>query len=161
MNRHGINTCCCKGRSLQDQFSTRRVSLTTGRQQTFSMVTARLFKEPCREEWFSRRTVIVQGSRSRRSDQFVNQDQISNSRREDTHSPVRIGASLRQSLIGAVMIYCNCKEVSNPFIQSRTHYYQSRKHLICDNTIQRIYLSSDDFYSDSTLVLGLICMEFF
>jgi hypothetical protein len=27
-------------------------------------------------------------------------------------------------------------------------------------TIQRIYLSSDDFYSDSTLVLGLIHVEF-
>jgi hypothetical protein len=27
--------------------------------------------------------------------------------------------------------------------------------------IQRIYLSSDDFYSDSTLVLGLIHVEFF
>jgi hypothetical protein len=28
-------------------------------------------------------------------------------------------------------------------------------------TIQRVYLSSDDFYSDSTLVLGLIRVEFF
>jgi hypothetical protein len=54
--------------------------------KTFSMVTARLYKEPCREERFIRKTVVVQGSRSRR---------------DDTHSPVRNGASLEQSLMGS------------------------------------------------------------
>jgi hypothetical protein len=46
---------------------------------------------------FRRKTVVVQGSRSR-SNWFVNQNQVSHSRREDTRSPVRNGASLKQSL---------------------------------------------------------------
>jgi hypothetical protein len=45
-----------------------------------------------------RKTVVGQGSRSRTSDRFVDQNQVSHSGREDTRSPVRNGASLRQQL---------------------------------------------------------------
>jgi hypothetical protein len=46
----------------------------------------------------------------------------------------RNGASGRQSLIVAVIIDCNCKEVPvNPIIRSRTHCYQSRQPRIHGN----------------------------
>jgi hypothetical protein len=45
-----------------------------------------------------RKTAVIQGSRSRRSDRFVNQNQVSHGGREDTCSPVGNGASSKQSL---------------------------------------------------------------
>jgi hypothetical protein len=43
-----LNTCCYEGRSLQ----TSSVQGAFPWHQTFSTVTSRLYKEPCREEWF-------------------------------------------------------------------------------------------------------------
>jgi hypothetical protein len=52
-----------------------------------------------REGRLIRKTAVVQGSSSRSSDRLVNQNQVSDSGSEDTRSPARNGASLRQSLI--------------------------------------------------------------
>jgi hypothetical protein len=48
---------------------------------------------------FIRKTVVVQGSHSNRSDRLVNLNQVSHNGREGTRSPERNGASVRQSLI--------------------------------------------------------------
>jgi hypothetical protein len=58
-----------------------------------------------------------------RSDLYLNQNKVSHSRREHTHSPLTNGASLGRHWLWAVLIDCNCKEVPiNPIIQSRTCY---------------------------------------
>jgi hypothetical protein len=66
-----------------------------------------------------------------RSDRLVNQNQVSHSGREDTRSPVRNGASLRQSLIVSCynLLYVRVIVIEvpiNPIIQSRTRYYPSQ-----------------------------------
>jgi hypothetical protein len=91
----------------------------------FPCIRARL--EPCIEEWFIRKRVVLQGSRSGRSDRFVNQNQVSHSGREDTRSPLRNEASLDSHGLWALIINCNCKgsahksshPVHNPLYSSR------------------------------------------
>jgi hypothetical protein len=68
-----------------------------------------------------------------RSDRFVNENQVSDSGREDTCSPLRNGASLRQSLIVSCCNWLELREIAKKKeasvsrnIQSRTRYYSSR-----------------------------------
>jgi hypothetical protein len=80
---------------------------------------ARLYKELCRKEYFSHRTVIIQGSRSR-SDQLINQYQV-----EEKTLVVQYGMEqvLDSHRLWAVITDCNCKgNVINPIIQPRTRY---------------------------------------
>jgi hypothetical protein len=64
-NRCRINARYYEGRSLQtDQLSTRCVSVTTDKKQTFSTVAIRLYKEPCREARVSRNSAFVRELRS-------------------------------------------------------------------------------------------------
>jgi hypothetical protein len=78
-------------------------------------------------QWFSHSSFVKQSPFMMKW-LIRNQNQVSHGGREDTRSPVRIGARLRQSLI--VICYTidyNCNrsayKYNHPNIQSRTRYY--------------------------------------
>jgi hypothetical protein len=105
-------------------------------QQTFSMVTGSLHKDPCREEGGSRNWFVREFSDS----SFV----IRHSRSENTRGPARNGANLSHWL-WAIIVNCNCirsGNKSNHPIQNPL--YLSRKHLNREN----IYLFNHSLIGD-------------